>query len=407
MIWKNKGHEFDELGRYMKKTNKIYFYGCAAWAKPMLEQTEWALKQAGYKENEIEILFVDRDTAKQRKEYCGKEVISPNQFYEEFEFYYGIVVMCINEANSIEVWNQFEKHGIIRRFHAYSAFEFHRYMSIFLYYRNEKIYFHLIDMFVHTHCNINCRNCFIQTYRGVRKRVQIEELKKNIDLIFKKADFVGVVVFGIGDAFCGAKEIEYAVKYVIENYSEHFMTVELVTNGTVIPTNSLLECIKHKKVRIAVDDYREHVELAKRNYEKVIEVLQKNGVNYSGLLREYWYESNFGLEKTAENEKQLCNKYWNCINEAKGFPYIGYKEGTSKMYSCVFQTINAYLHLVDDVEDDGMDLETTAPIEIIEFLLGYSDKGYLTGCTKCTGMLEGVECNHVPVAEQILKKDYL
>lgn len=403
MIWANKGHEFDELGQYIKNTKKIYFYGCVAWAKPLLEQTEWALKQAGAKKNEIEILFVDRNTTKQGREFYGKEVISPNKFYKEFEKHYGIVIMCISEANNIEVWNQFDEHGIVRRFHAYSIFEFHRYMSIFLYYRYQKVYYHLIDMFVHTYCNINCKNCFIQTYRGVRKRVGIEELKKNIDLIFEKANFIGVVVFGIGDAFCGAEEMEWAIKYVTDNYSEHFMTVELVTNGTIIPTKSLLKCIKHKKVRIAVDDYRENVELSKKNYEKVITVLQKNEVNFSSLLREYWYESNFGSEKITENKVLLCNKYWNCINEAKGFPYIGYREGSNKIYSCVFHAINTYLHLVDDVEDDGIDLKEATPLEVMEFLLGYSNKGYLTGCTSCKGMLERVELNHVPVAEQIQK----
>lgn len=404
MKWENKGHEFEELGLYIRKTDTIYLYGCVAWAKPLIEQTEWALKQAGCLKDDIEIVFVDRDTTKQGSKYFGKRVIAPTQFYDEFAKHYGIVVMCISEANNMEVWNQFEQNGMIRRFHAYSVFEFHRYMSLFLYYRNQKIYLHLIDMFVHTNCNINCKNCFIQTYRGVRKKISISDLKHNIDLVFAKADFIGIVVFGIGDAFFGAEELEYAIKYITENYSERFMTVELVTNGTIIPKESLLECIKNEKVRIAVDDYRDNVELARKNYEKVIKALQDNNVNFSSLKREYWYESNFGLERTGETQEQLCSKYWNCINEAKGFPYIGYKDNSNKMYSCVFQTINSYLNLVEEVEDDGIDLAMAEPIEIIEFLLGYTPKGYLTACANCKGMFERVELNHVPVAEQIQKR---
>lgn len=270
MKWINKGHAFDELGLYMERTDIIYLYGCVPSAKPLIEQTEWVIGKAEDAERTIEFVFVDRDTDKQGRKYLGKRVISPEQFYDEFAKHYGLVVMCIADTNSGEVWEQLEERGIHRRFHAYSVFEFHRYMSLFLYYRDKKIYLHLIDMFVHTNCNINCEHCFIQSYRGVRKKIQASDLKNNIDLVFSKADFVGVVVFGIGDAFCGGDELEFALKYITENYADRFMTIELVTNGTVVPRESLTECIRNEKVRIAVDDYRENVELARKNYDKVI-----------------------------------------------------------------------------------------------------------------------------------------
>ena len=404
MKWTNRGHEFDELGLYMEKTDTIYLYGCVPHAKPLIEQTEWAIRKAGNSESAIEFVFVDKDVNKQGKPYLEKRVISPEQFYDEFTEYYGIVVMCVSDRNSAEVWKQLEKRGINRRFHAYSIFEFHRYMSLFLYHRNKKIYLHFIDILVHTNCNISCENCYVQSYRGVRKKIELPDLKNNIDLVFSKADFVGIVAFGIGDGFCGGDVMEYALKYITENYPDRFMTIELVTNGTIVPRESLIQGIKNEKVRIAVDDYRDNVELARQNYDKVIATLENNNVNFSSLKRDYWYVSAFGKGTTSENEEQLCSKYWNCINEAKGFPYIGYKSGTNKMYSCVFQAINAYLNLIEEKEKDGVDLATAEPIEIIEFLLGYAENGYLSACTNCNGMFEGVDVNHVPVAVQLKGK---
>lgn len=401
MKWVNKGHEFDELGLYMRQTDTIYLYGCVPWAKPLIEQAGWALGKAESPDNNVEFVFVDKDIKKQDGRFCGKRVISPEQFYSEFYQHHGMVVMCISDKNNEEVWQQFKQNGMQRRFHAYSVFEFHRYMSLFLYYRNKKTYLHLVDMSVHTNCNLNCENCFIQTYRGVRKTIELPDLKNNIDLLFSKADFAGVIVFGIGDGFCGGDALEFALKYTTETYSERFMTIELVTNGTNVPRDSLLQCIKNKKVRIAVDDYRDNVELARQNFDKVIKVLQDHHVNFSSLKRDYWYVSDFGSGVTSENEQQLCGKYWNCVNEAKGFPYVGYKSGTSKLYSCVFQAINAYLDLIEEAETDSLDLETASPVEIFEFLLGYAQKGYLSGCTSCKGMLEGVYSNHVPVAVQL------
>lgn len=400
MKWHNKGHEFDELLEYMRDTKTIYFYGCTDQAISLLRQTEWILEKK--KINDLEILFVDRDLQKQNQEFSGKRVVAPEEMYGTYESNNGLIIVCTSEHSSVEIWENIRDKRLKRRFHAYSIFEFYRYMSLLLYSKYGIKYFHLVDEFVHTNCNLNCKDCYIQTYRGVRKCIDTDKLKKQIDDLFDAVDYIGIMVLGIGDGFAGGSSMEYALEHLTSKYSERFMTIELVTNGTILPKDSLVKCLIHPQIRIALDDYRENVALARENFNTVKQILINNGINVSELCRSYWYESNFGSCSINKSEEEMCERYSLCINEAKGFPYIGYGN-RGKMYSCVMQTINSYHEIVDENDDDGIDLSQNDFIVLNEFLLGYSASGYLSACKRCSGMFEGVELNHVPVAVQIEK----
>ena len=401
MKWYKRGHEFDEMEEYYKNTKEIYFYGAVQSAEPYIEELERAIREANDGILDINISFVDRSIEKQRNLLCGKKVNSPQVFYEEFFNKSALTVLCIAEDRAQEVWEQMKQHGIKRKQHAFTAYDFFKYLSLFIWYRYKKTYLYMIDIFAHTLCNLNCKHCFVQTYRGVRKQADITNMKHIIDVIFNKIDFLEKGYFGIAEGFLGGGVFEEAFNYIVKNYSKKFNEIQVVTNVTIIPQQSLIEILKHKQVRVIVDDYRDNVKLARENYSKVIQILEKNDIRYESLKRPNWDESCFGERRTVENVEQLCNKVGECNCHAKGFPYIGYKEGTTRMYSCVFHAINTYLNLIEEHDDDSLDFATATPLEIIEFLLGFSEKGYLSACAYCNGMFEGIEVNHVPVAVQL------
>lgn len=400
MKWKNQGHEFDELCKYMKETSKLYFYGCTDAAKSIFKQTEWILRVSDI--DDIDIVFVDRDIEKQNAGFCGRQVISPEKLFNELPSKNGLVILCTSEKSIPSIENEFAKKNIQRRIQAYSMYEFYRYLSIFLYSKYNIKYFHAVDIFVHTNCNLNCKDCFIQTFRGVRISADIDKLKRTIDELFEKVDFVGIVFLGIGDGFAGGKPMEFAIEYINNKYSDKFMTIELVTNGTIFPSKSLIDIMKKAKIDIVLDDYRENVELAQTNFEQIGNVLKENGIKMAELCRDYWYQSDFGDFNIDKSDVEMSKRYYLCVNGAKGFPFIGYGN-KNKMYSCVMQTINSYLNLFDEQEQDGMDFNNSDFLTLNEFLLGFSSSGYLSACKKCAGMFEGVELNHVPVAVQIEK----
>ncbi len=400
MKWKNKGHEFDAHGEYFKKVKRIYLYGAVESAKQIIEHLEFATKEIEPEKKDYDFCFVDRDAEKQKEGFGGLKVISPDEFYNEFSEMNGIVVLCMNETSTQDVWNEISNRGIKRTFNAFSTYEFYRYMSLFVYYKYKKLFLHAVDMYNHTICNLKCKHCCIQHHRGYHHQRSFEEMKENIDYLFQKVDNVGIMFFGIAEGFLGGESLSKSIQYIVENYSDRFMVIEIVTNGTVIPLQGFIDSLKTPKVRVAVDDYTDNVDLARKQIRNVVKLLDENSINYAVLKREYWEEYEFGTTKDLESNK-YGEKYRDCICHAKGFAYIGYNENSHRVYSCVHQTINAYLKIVQEDEDDSVSLDECTPLELIEFLLGYSNKGYLSGCAQCNGAFEGAEALHIPVAEQL------
>lgn len=400
MKWENKGHEFDTLGELYKNVNKIYLYGASDNAKEFLECLNNALDRFDGGCRDLDIYFVDRDENKQRDLFLGTVVLSPDEFVRGFNVTNSIVINCVTEVRQDEVWKILEEIVTGRKIDAYNMYEFYRYLSLFIYYRYNKFYLHLVDFYLHTYCNLNCEGCFVQTYRGVRIRISESDIKRNLDLLFEKADYIDTITFGISEGFLGGNGLIEALNYLNVNYPDRYQKVDIVTNGTLIPDEELLQELRAMKVRVIVDDYRENVELANEKYPIVIKKLKENNVRFIELKRDHWDESAFGEKKIDENHQKLSDKINRCVNHAKGFPYIGYGNGECRIYSCVFQAINAYLHLVDEQESDFLILRDSSPIEILEFILGYSQKGYLSACESCKGIFDGVRVNYIPVARQ-------
>lgn len=397
MKWTNKGKEFYCIENYYKNVDTIYLYGAWIHADFVLDQIEKAL--AGLGETSVDIVFIDRDINKQSSGYKNRMVISPEMYKQICESGdRGIVIVCVTENRYDEIWLFLESCGLIKNETAFNQYEWYRYMSLFIYYRFGKFYLHLADLFMNTYCNLNCKECFVQTYRGVRKRATIDEIKYTIDLLLGKADFVGIISFGIADGFMNTGLPE-AIEYICANYRDKFYEIHVTTNGTIIPRDSFLNSLKNEKVKVVVDDYRDNVELARINYPLVICTLKERGIRFDELKRSVWNESGFGESININQKLDTC--YKECICLAKGFPYMGYSSNPDRMYSCVFQTINTYLKLVPEEEYDSIDFKESSILEIIEFLLGYSYKGHLTACKYCKGVFEGVAVNNIPVAVQI------
>ena len=62
MKWKNKGHEFDETGRALRKKKEVYLYGAVPIAQDLIKLMEWLHLGINW-----EVYVVDRDPVKQKK----------------------------------------------------------------------------------------------------------------------------------------------------------------------------------------------------------------------------------------------------------------------------------------------------------------------------------------------------
>jgi len=398
MKWRNKGHEFDFHIDYYKKTKVIYFYGCV-YNKAFIDLLTWAIKKVNNGSLDVDFIFVDRDIEKQNKPFCGYPVISPELFIEQFINKNDIVITFVSDNSLRALLSQLLGLSIFeRRLNLFTEYEFFRYATVFIWSRYNKLYLHMVDVFISSHCNVNCRDCCIQVPRGQKRMTSFENLTKNIDALLSFADYVGFLLYGMGDGLI-YHSLDKVFDYTGLSYGDRVYKQRVVTNGTILPNEAVLSALHRNNVNVVVDDYRENIPLAREKFPKVIETLSRKCIDYEILLREYWEDFQFGsYDNSHLDTTQLTAFMSECISGCRGFPFWGYDP--SKVFSCLFQTVSNHLKLVDETEDDFIDWSRITKAEFIEFVLGYTNKGYLSACTKCSGIFEGRTARRIPVAIQ-------
>ena len=229
-----------------------------------------------------------------------------------------------------------------------------------------------------------CKNCdqlmpyYTQKTHWERDVVEIEE---TMDAFFSKADYL-VSFFIVGGEPLLHSGLTEILRRVCKKYSNKIGYIQVITNGSIVPKQDLLEVIKLYGIDIRLSDYTCSIPYDKKLNE-VKEVLEEKGIVYSMSKYEKWYDIGIpGQEaeqfETEEEVKQHAVDCAPChVIAEKRFYYCGSYYNSVR---CGF---------VEETEDGYIDLtvETTtdAKRRLLEYSRGNVDKGYLKVCNRCFG----------------------
>jgi hypothetical protein len=101
-----------------------------------------------------------------------------------------------------------------------------------------------------------------------------------------------------------SKNLKTALEYVIHNQA--IDSIEITTNGTVIPQENVIPLLKNSKVLVRISDYGKQV-----NKEKILCFLDENNIKYTILDLGNWVSPG-GIEKRNRDEETLCKYYERC-----------------------------------------------------------------------------------------------
>lgn len=149
-----------------------------------------------------------------------------------------------------------------------------------------------VDMTVTTKCTLNCVNCnmFIPYYEE-KFHYSFEELKNNIDLFFERVDYAAY--FGlIGGEPMLNPVLKDVIVYLEENYHDKFGKISYASNGSVLPTDELLEAMQKYDVHIVVSDYSKAVPYHDK-IERLEAKLKKYQINYDIKPSLVWCDFGF------------------------------------------------------------------------------------------------------------------
>ncbi|UYZ34251.1 4Fe-4S cluster-binding domain-containing protein [Clostridium beijerinckii] len=392
MKWTNKGNEFDEIGNKFKGIEKIYIYGAGKLGSELFNILKF------FDCFDCEIKFVDIDKEKQKSGFAGKKVLSPEELFQESKEN-KIVVVAASQINTKTIMNNLSVSGYKCGFDCFVMQEFMEYyLPIYSVYAKNKVFFPSISFLPTTRCNLNCAACLnFNPYNKNKIDQDLNILKTDIDKFFECVDYINLFHISGGEPMLYSNMGEL-IEYIYNNYGEKIYNLTVTTNGTILPSSDLCKTIVKHNVSVILDDYSESVPKSENKLKAIIERFDEIGVCYSINKVDFWVD----LCPTTTNhsdwsEGELINHYDSCKN-----PFQELRD--QKLYSCNYASYAMKAGLNYDSCNDYYDMTLFGDDkkkELVEFRLGYTEKGYVNFCKKCSALSTKINRNIVEVAKQI------
>ncbi len=368
MKWNNKGHQFDNSYENMTKKNAYYLFGAGDYGRLVANELK----------NEVTIFgYLDNNKEKQEKGYNGYRVF-PLDKLNELKQDEGVIV-SISQFSRASARAQLMKYNLVEH---KNYFMFEEFLSVYHVYKYDKVFMSTISFLPSTACNLKCKHCLnFNPYAHKFYVREYDKLIKDIDLFFNKIDRVMIFHLSGGEPMMFPR-IADIITYIDNNYGDRIGIFRTVTNGTVVPNDNVLETMSKCNVELTVDDYREAVPKYNDNFDILITKLNEFKVNYVINKADAWV--NLAPDTTDYSQmpdEWLVKHFDDCCQT-----WHELREG--KLYMCNYASYAKVAGLCDSLEEETYDLsrsDENMKKELLEFRLGYSEKGYTNFCKKCRG----------------------
>lgn len=384
MKWKNKGHEFDTAYENMKKLDKYYLFGAGQYGQQIYEVLNSEIMIAG---------FIDNDSKKQGGEYCQKPVYSFEKIKKEMGETTGIIITVSPNIHST-IAQQLKEYGLIE---GKDFFDMAFFLTVYMSYKKNQTYISSISFLPSTRCNLRCEACLNFTpYMKHFDERPWDQIKADIDTFFSCIDYIMLFHISGGEPML-YPHMARLVEYIDNHYRKQIHTLRTVTNGTILPKSELLKALSEHNVEVTVDDYREAVPQSEETFKKLLVLLESYGITYEINKADEWIDlAPLTTDHSNWSEEKLQDKFERCH-----VPWQELREG--KIYTCNYSSYAMVAGLTKLDKTEYFDLKTYTQDkqkELIEFRLGYSEKGYTEFCKHCSGYMD-INPNIVPPAKQL------
>lgn len=384
MKWKNKGHEFDRFKEIFTWHRPIYIYGAGEFGEDLYKRISFVDCVEG---------FIDNNRSGQ---IGGKKVISAMEFLELDEKDC-IVIIAAGIQNTTLFKNQLLVNGYEEGKNLFLYTDWlNFYAPIYFMYAWNKLYLRLISFLCTTQCNLNCQGCLnFTSYNHDKKHYELERLKRDVDCFFATVDYIDLFHVSGGEPFL-YPYLGELLKYISQNYGHKIYNLSTTTNGTIVPDDELCKAIADHNINLFLDDYRENVPRAKEKYTLVREKCEHHKVNIIDNKVDFWINllKEQGIQEES-SDQDLKIKFSACNIWCKSLH-------SEKLYVCNFVDYAVEADLVEENDNDFfllVDFSDGKRMELLEFMMGYSDRGYCELCKKCNGFM-AINTNSYEVAKQ-------
>jgi len=358
-------------------------------ARSVGEALFYACREAGIK---VEC-FCDNNINRTKNLVCGIEVIYTSDLKKKYQD----TIFLISAADIKDVVEQLRDLGfskwypctlLLRNFNVYQhQFSFPQDFVQYTvdtcilchdsFLSPDKIFLRSVDIIITERCSLKCRECsnLTQYYKNP-KNCDIDELIKSIDIFCDIIDEVNEFRVIGAEPFMNP-DFNLVVKRLIDK--PKVRKIVIYTNGTIVPPDEKLECLKNNKILLIITDYGS----LSRNLNNLTQKLSENKIAFYVQKAQGWTDCG-QIGKHDRNIEQQREIFRNCC--AKNTFTIS----DGKLYRCPFAANAARLKAVLDYKEDYIDfLQESEAIDVCEmkkkirtYLL---EKDFLKVCDYCNG----------------------
>ena len=349
---------------------------------------------------------VDTAKDKQGTKFCGYDVISPRELYDNYPEAV-VIVSCgyptvYQDLLSSNIKKVYDPHFLLMEvdFVGYNSGltnEFatrmvesalRNYAMIFgKGFLIERLIFVITDK-----CTLNCQNCDGYIPYHIHPRTDsISSIIESYEEIIKVCGYVDAIDIMGGETLLHPNIAELTEFFVNDNRCGK---VTIISNGTILPNDRLTNVMKSRKVVFRLSDYGQ----LSRKKEEIIKLFDSEDIKYELTNYPYWDKIPI-IEKQNETLHQVQAKYSTCTANVL---YI--KHG--KLFQCRFVTGLSDLdaNMIPDFEKNYVNLlaldKKIVSSQIKEFIQQLYSRIPLDACKYCPGGHCILFGQHVPVAEQ-------
>ncbi len=131
-----------------------------------------------------------------------------------------------------------------------------------------------------TSCTLRCKEChsYMPYFtKDTQYMSNFETFKKELDKLLKAVDILPSFRFQGGETLL-VKDLAKMVEYACSK--KQIQHIQIISNGTIIPSEELLYAMKNPKVLLSLSDYSINESIKnKLKYDEILKLCRENGVN--------------------------------------------------------------------------------------------------------------------------------
>ena len=244
-----------------------------------------------------------------------------------------------------------------------------------------------VTMVITTRCNLKCKKCssMMPLYEHPQDMMLVDVLS-DIERFLEAVDHVYAYQLLGGEPFLN-KDIAEIIKKLLS--SKKISSINIVTNGGVLPKKDALLVMKDKRVKIQISGYPQNLV---PNYPKFIKALDDNGIQYAYSKDQKWKDlgDKTFINRTPAQKKEvfslcaftLCNHLLN-----------------GRYYVCPVAADGMNVGILPEVKSDYVDIRDLSAQEAREKLKQLLKKRHMSTCDYCEG--NTFLSKTIPAAEQL------